>query len=238
MSAFPSLVSVIEVTAGAAVVLAVEGADGGSWLGSKPPQGLQLCSSEMRSGGCDAYDVTPFEGCVAIVDDGGCSYETKAANAAAAGASGILVVAADDDVAVMGCRTCQALHMFGSMISRSDGQRLRRAIDSDASARIMSVARLCAAFSSASRAAGQVHVCPSPPLRRRHRQQRMRTPGQRGRPRSAPLPPPPPPQPTSSRCPHCLPHLALRYHSLLARRRREVLASLSPAQLLQVLLLP
>jgi hypothetical protein len=107
---------------------------------NKPPQAVQLCTSEMRSGGCDAYDVTPFDGCVAIVDAGGCSYETKAANAAAAGAAGILVVAADDELAVMGCRTCQRLPIFGSMISRSDGQHLRRILDSDSTARIMSAA--------------------------------------------------------------------------------------------------
>jgi hypothetical protein len=94
----------------------------------------------MRSRGCDAFDVTPFDGCVAIVDEGSCSFETKASNAAVAGAAGILVVAATEEVSVMGCRTCQMLQIFGSMISRSDGERLRRITESDSSARIMSVA--------------------------------------------------------------------------------------------------
>ncbi len=137
MSAYPTPVSAIEVRLGADSVMAIEGVDGGAWLGSKAPQMLQLCVMEMRSAGCDAFDVSPFDGCVAIVDDGGCSYETKATNAAAAGAVGILVVADDEAVSVMGCKTCQLLPLFGSMISRGDGDRLRRAIDADSSARIV-----------------------------------------------------------------------------------------------------
>jgi hypothetical protein len=92
---------------------------------------------EMRSGGCDAYDVSPFDACVAIVDDGGCSYEEKATNAAAAGAAGIVVVSSDEELSVMGCKTCRVLQIFGSMISRSDGVRLRRALDADSTARIV-----------------------------------------------------------------------------------------------------
>jgi hypothetical protein len=136
MSAFPSLVSAIEVKLGAESVFAIEGVDGGSWLGAKAPQSQQLCLRELRSAGCDSFDTSPFDGCVAVADDGGCSYETKATNAAAAGASGLLVVASDDVPFVMGCRTCERLQMFGSMISRSDGERLRRVLDSDSSVRI------------------------------------------------------------------------------------------------------
>ncbi len=87
MSAYPTPVSAIDVKVGSASVLAIEGVDGGAWLSSTPAQQQQFCAMEMRSGGCDAFDITPFDGCVAITDDGGCSYETKAANAAAAGAT-------------------------------------------------------------------------------------------------------------------------------------------------------
>jgi hypothetical protein len=139
MSAYPTLVSAIEVTVGSNAVLAIEGVDGGGWLGVKPPPTLQFCVAELRSRGCDSFDVSSFDGCVAITDDGGCSYETKATNAAAAGAAGILVVADDEILSVMGCKTCQRLQLFGSMISRSDGDRLRRVVDSDSSARIMCV---------------------------------------------------------------------------------------------------
>jgi hypothetical protein len=87
MSAYPTPVSAIDVKVGSASVLAIEGVDGGAWLSGTPAQQQQFCAMEMRSGGCDAFDITPFDGCVAITDDGGCSYETKAANAAAAGAT-------------------------------------------------------------------------------------------------------------------------------------------------------
>ena len=139
MSAYPVLVSAIQVGPVVDVdsTVIVEGVDGGQWLGGRAPPSLLFCTMEMRSGGCDAYDVSPFDACVAIVDDGGCSYEEKATNAAAAGAAGIVVVSSDEELSVMGCKTCRMLQIFGSMISRSDGLRLRRALDDDSRARIM-----------------------------------------------------------------------------------------------------
>jgi hypothetical protein len=171
MSAFPTAVSAIEVTVGANVVLAFEGVSGGGWLGGKPARALQFCVAELRSKGCDAFDVTAVDGCVAITDDGGCSYETKATNAAAAGAAGILVVADDDTLSVMGCKTCQLLQLFGSMISRSDGDRLRRVVDADSSARIM-----CASTRVAAAAGKALH--PSTPGASSHAQLRRFTSAQ------------------------------------------------------------
>jgi hypothetical protein len=168
MSTYPTPVSAIDVRVGSASVLAIEGVDGGAWLSGKPSQQQLFCAVEMRSGGCDAYDISPFDGCVAITDDGGCSYETKAANAAAAGgalctsscvavhaaagAAGILVVAVDSVLSVMGCKTCAKLPLFGWMISRSDGDRLRRVLDADSSARIM-----CLFPTTAAAAAAEAH---------------------------------------------------------------------------------